>query len=179
MSEPSPWLRGAVEGVPLALQPSAHALIDAGEQLVTAASDLSIEELWVRPGDAASVGFHLRHIAGSSTRLTLYSRGQELTDEHRRVMSLEKEPGTPPADASMLLAEVLATIERTLAEYRSVDPTTLAEPRAIGKAQLPSNVLGALAHVADHMQRHTGQVVATAKIVRAIGPQSLGSRDNR
>ena len=173
MSQPSAWLRGPVEGVPLELQAAAHALIDAGEQLVAAASSLSTEELWVRPGGAASVGFHLRHIAGSSSRLMMYSRGQPLDEVAQRVMALEKEPGTPPADAAMLLAEVLATIERTLAEYRSVDPRTLSDARFVGRAKLPSTVLGAMAHVADHMQRHTGQVITTAKIVRGLGVASV------
>ena len=173
MSQPSPWLRGTVEGVPLALQSSAHALIDAGESLVAAAKDLSTDELWLEAGGAASVGFHLKHIAGSSARLVMYSQGRQLDEAAQRVMALEKAPGTPPADAAMLLAEVLATIERTLAVYRSVDPATLSEPRSIGRAGLPSTVLGALAHVADHMQRHTGQVIATAKMVRGL---KLGAR---
>ena len=170
MTKVSSWLRGPVEGVPLALQPSAHALIDAGESLVEAAGRLSVDELWITPGGAASVGFHLRHIAGSTDRLVTYSRGEMLDEAAQRVLSLEKEPGTPAEDPAYLLADVLAAIERTLDVYRRTDPETLAEPRFIGRGRLPSTVLGALAHVADHMQRHTGQVITTAKIIRGLGP---------
>ena len=173
MTSPSPWLRGTIEGVPLALQPSAHALIDAGESLVKAAANLTIDELWATPGGAASVGFHLRHIAGSSERLVTYSKGVELNEAAQHRLAMEKQAVPPLPDAGALLAEVLATIERTIAEYRSVDPNSLAQPRYIGRARLQSTVLGALAHVADHMQRHTGQVIATAKIVKGMGVQAF------
>lgn len=173
MTTPSPWLRGPVEGVPFELQASAHALLDAGESLVEAARDLSLEELWATPGGAASVGFHLRHIAGSSERLITYSRGAELDEAAQQRLALEKTATPPLPDAGALLAEVLATIAHALATYRSVDPRTLSEPRYIGKARLQSSVLGALAHVADHMQRHTGQVITTARIVKGIGLAAL------
>lgn len=173
MTAPSPWLRGPIEGVPLALQASAHALIDAGESLVKAARDLSVDELWTTPGGAASVGFHLRHIVGSSERLVTYSHGAELDEAAQRRLAVEKQQVPPLPDAGALLADVLATIERTLAEYRSVDPNSFAEPRYVGRARLQSSVLGALAHVADHMQRHTGQVITTAKIVKGMGLQAF------
>jgi uncharacterized damage-inducible protein DinB len=47
-----------------------------------------------------------------------------------------------------------------------VDDQALLDPRLVGRAQLPSNVLGLLFHAAEHTMRHTGQVITTAKIVR-------------
>ena len=37
--------------------------------LPRASSGLTTEQLWARPRGAASVGFHLRHVAGSIDRL--------------------------------------------------------------------------------------------------------------
>ena len=39
----------------------------------------------------------------------------------------------------------------------------------VGRAGLPSTVRGLLFHAAEHAQRHAGQIVTTAKIVRALG----------
>lgn len=84
--------------------PAAHALVQAAEDLERAASDLTVEELWGRPRGAASVGFHLRHIAGSTDRLLTYARGERLTECQREVVALETEPGEPPTDKVMSTA---------------------------------------------------------------------------
>jgi uncharacterized damage-inducible protein DinB len=44
---------------------------------------------------------------------------------------------------------------------------SLLDFRGVGRAQLPSNVLGLLFHAAEHASRHTGQVVTTAKMLKA------------
>jgi hypothetical protein len=172
---PSPWLRGPIEGVPMALQPAAHALMASAEEVVDATRELTVPELWEMPHGAASVGFHLRHIAGSIDRLLTYGRGEQLDEEGRRAMALEKLPGSPAADAQHLLASVLAAIERALDTYRRTPVQSLGEPRAVGTARLMSTVHGVLAHIGDHTQRHAGQVVTTAKIVHAI---ALGGRED-
>jgi uncharacterized damage-inducible protein DinB len=41
-------------------------------------------------------------------------------------------------------------------------------PRGVGRKQLPTSIGGALIHVADHTQRHVGQVVTTAKVLKAL-----------
>ena len=51
---------------------------------------------------------------------------------------------------------------------RATDPATLLEPRGVGRKRLPSNVLGLLFHAAEHTQRHVGQLVTTAKVVRGL-----------
>ena len=40
--------------------------------------------------------------------------------------------------------------------------------RGVGRKQLPTSIGGALIHVADHTQRHVGQVVTTAKVLKAL-----------
>ena len=50
------WQRGSIEGVPPYLMPMAHALVQAADDLEGATAGLSTEQLWARPGGAASVG---------------------------------------------------------------------------------------------------------------------------
>jgi uncharacterized damage-inducible protein DinB len=166
MSQPEFWMRGVqVEGISPALQPVAHALLQAMEDVETAASGLPAEELWARPGGAASAGFHLRHLAGSLDRLTTYARGEPLTDAQLAALRGEQEPGAP-ADA--LLAHVRATIDRALDQLRATPDAALDEPRTVGRARLPSSVRGLLYHAGEHTSRHAGQVITTAKIVRGL-----------
>lgn len=169
MSQPEAWLRGPLEGVDSVLMPAAHALLEASEDLERATSDLTVEELWVRPGAAASLGFHLRHIAGSIDRLLTYARGEPLTEAQRRRIPLEQEAGDSPADAQTLLRDAGAAIDRALATIRAVPRASLFDARTIGRKGLPTNVFGLLFHIAEHTQRHTGQVITTAKIVRGLG----------
>ncbi len=169
MSQPEAWLRGPLEGVVPMLMPAAHALAQASEDLERAASGLIGDELWVKPGGAAPVAFHLRHIAGSIDRLLTYTRGERLTETQRQAMTLEGEPGDPPANSATLVRGAQAAIECALAALRAAPRESLLDPRVVGRAALPTNIFGLLCHLAEHTQRHTGQVITTAKIVRGLG----------
>jgi uncharacterized damage-inducible protein DinB len=149
--------------------PAAHALVQAGEDLERAASDLTVEELWLKPGGSASLGFHLRHIAGSIERLLTYARGEQLNETQRQAIPLEGQPGDPPAQAASLIRGAQAAIESALAAIRRAPKASLFEPRTIGRKALPTNVIGLLFHIGEHTQRHTGQIITTAKIVRGLG----------
>lgn len=162
-ARPEVWLRGPVDGVPGPLMPVAHALLGALEDLERVAAPLSPDELAARPGGAASVGFHLRHVAGATDRLLTYARGKTLDDAQRAALAAEAEA---PADAPTAIAELRSAVEAALEVLRSTPPETLLEPRRVGRAGLPSTVLGLLFHAAEHAQRHTGQAIATAKMVR-------------
>ena len=167
-ARPEPWLRGPVPGIPALLQPAAHAFLLSIEDCEHAAAGLTPEALWLSPGGAASIGFHLRHLAGSTDRLLTYARGERLTREQLAVLAAEATPGDPPADAPALLAGWRAAVDRALAQLAATPEASLADPRAVGRAQLPSTVLGLLFHAAEHASRHTGQVVTLAKVVRAV-----------
>lgn len=162
------WLRGPLDGVDPLLMPAAHALVQAAVDIEQAASSLTVQELWVGPGGAASIGFHLRHIAGSIDRLLTYARGEQLSAEQFHELADERRPGEPPAEAATLTRKAAARITEAVEALRSAPKETLFEPRAVGRAQLPTNVFGLLFHIAEHTQRHTGQVVTTAKIVRGL-----------
>lgn len=172
---PEPWLRGPLAGVDPLLMPAAHALMQVVEDVERAASDLSTEDLWARPGGAASVGFHLRHLAGSTDRLLTYARGEALSAEQMAFLRAEEELGDAPEDARTLLDRVRRTVDGAMAEYgRRLSVDELLAPRAVGRARLPTTLLGLLFHVAEHAQRHAGQTVTTAKVVRGLGTASAG-----
>ncbi len=156
------WLRGPVPDTIAELVPAAHIMIQAGEELSETVSELSPRELWANPGGAASIGFYLTHIAGSIDRLLTYARGAGLDENQRAALAAEKQPnGT--ATVSDLLALALQAIDQTLTVYRDTERAALFEKRTVGRAQLPSDVIGLLYHVAAHTMRHTGQVIATRK----------------
>jgi len=165
------WLSGPLEGVPPYLMPLAHALVQADRDLEQAA-DLTPEEVWARPGGAASIGFHLMHIAGVLDRLLTYARGEELREEQVRAFRNEGQAGEPPVAAAKLIEDTRAAIARALDEVRATAPDSLLEPRAVGRKHLPSSVLGLLYHAAEHATRHTGQLITTATIVRGRPPGS-------
>ncbi|HSU15050.1 DinB family protein [Longimicrobium sp.] len=174
MSQPEPWLRGPAEGIPPLLMPVAHALVMAREDVAAALAGLPGGVLWSRPGGAASAGFHAMHLAGSLDRLFTYARGQQLGDEQFAALAREQSPGEPPPSARELIHLVETTIEKALAQLRATDPTTLLDPREVGRQRLPSNVLGLLFHAAEHTQRHVGQVVTTARVARNLA-QAAGA----
>jgi uncharacterized damage-inducible protein DinB len=147
------------------LQPAAHAFLQTVEDVEGAVDGLTADQLWTTPGGAASVGFHLLHLAGATDRLLTYARGEPLSDLQRA--QLQKERNPPRADIASLLADLRKAVDGALDQLRNTPDAALEEGRAIGRAALPTTVLGLLFHTAEHAQRHAGQVVTTAKILRA------------
>jgi uncharacterized damage-inducible protein DinB len=128
------------------------------------ARGLSREQLWKRQGGGASVGFHLKHLAGSLDRLLTYARGEALTGA--QIAALNDE-GRGDEDAAALTAAAISAIDRALHQVSATPVDGLFDVREVGRARLPSTVLGLLFHAAEHGQRHAGQAVTTAKIVTA------------
>jgi len=173
--EPEPWLRGPVDGVPPLLQPVAHALLQAVEDVRRVVTTLGDEALWAKPGGAASIGFHVRHAAGSLDRLFTYARGEMLSETQLATLKRETAPEEQgSASATDLVAAFEAQVERALAQLRETREETLTERREVGRARLPSTVLGLLFHGAEHTIRHVGQTITTAKVVR--GREEEGGR---
>ena len=174
------WLSGPIAGIDPLLLPAAHALVQARTDILAAASTLGAVQLWARPGGAASVAFHLCHVEGSIDRLLTYARGEQLDDAQRQALAVERtigaftwraeKPQETPRSHAELLRGVSTSIERVLAALAELEPADLHVPRLVGRAGLPSTVLGLLFHIAEHTQRHTGQIVTTAKIARGLFP---------
>ena len=167
MALPEVWLRGPVLHIPALLQPVAHSLLQSNEEVSILLPELSTFHLWMRPGGAASPGFHVRHAAGALDRLFTYARGESLTSEQRAALLAETAGHGPRPDGDMLRTSFAETVDRALAQLRTTPEDTLLQARSVGRAQLPSTVLGLLFHGAEHTQRHIGQLVAIAKVVRA------------
>jgi hypothetical protein len=57
-------------------------------------------------------------------------------------------------------------IDEALNQLRRTPVESLGAAREVGRAKLPSTVLGLLFHAAEHTSRHVGQLITTLKIVR-------------
>jgi hypothetical protein len=165
MANNPPWLRGPVPDVIPMLQPVAHSLIDCLEDVETRLAAVSVERIWAKPGNAASVGFHVRHATGSLDRLLTYARGEELSVEQLAVLKTESVRGAGPDSAEELILAFRQATDRALKQVRGTHESDLLAFRAVGRAKLPSNVIGILVHAAEHTQRHVGQMSTTLKIV--------------
>lgn len=161
------WLRGPLPEVPPLLQPVAHALLQAREEVQAALADFPAGLLWQRPAGVASVGFHLRHLTGVLDRLLTYARAEPLTAEQLRYLRAEGEE-TPETTPAALVQAFSAQVEAALAQLRATDAATLTEARGVGRAQLPSTVSGLLTHAAEHTMRHLGQLLVTARVARGM-----------
>jgi uncharacterized damage-inducible protein DinB len=229
-SLPEPWLRGPIEGAHPLTAPLLYAFQQAREDLAHYTAGLSHDQIWSTPHGFGSVGFHLRHIAGSTERLMTYVQGRQLTPEQLAAIASEHEAGHKPehgaghkpehaaeskpeheaghkpehaaehaaehkphdgeqkaehkperdaenaaghkpgADRDTLLAELDRVFREAEAVVRRIDPTTLAEPREVGRQRLPTTVIGLLTHIAEHTQRHVGQAIGAAKWAAWIEP---------
>jgi uncharacterized damage-inducible protein DinB len=163
--EPEPWLRGQSAGIHPLTTPVLYAFQQAREDLARHTEGLTREQLWARPYGLGPAGFHIRHIGGSVERLATYLQGRQLMEEQLAAAQREMEPG---ADRDELLAGLDAALRDAESVVRSVDPAKLAEPREVGRKRLPTTVIGLLTHIAEHTQRHVGQAVTTARIVRGM-----------
>ena len=105
------WLQGPVPGVPPELMPVVHSLLQVREELAALAPSLSSEQLWARPGGAASVGFHVMHLAGSLDRLLTYARGDGLNNRQRAALEAE-DSADPARESPPRFSRALAAIDR-------------------------------------------------------------------
>jgi len=145
------------------LQPVAHALLQAREEVEAMMVGFPEQLLWSRPGGVASVGFHLQHLAGILDRLFTYARGKSLDDAQLKALQAEGVQ-VDGASASLFLETFRRQVDLALAELRTIDEQTLTQSRVVGRSKLPSTVLGLLVHAAEHTQRHVGQLLVTIRV---------------
>jgi uncharacterized damage-inducible protein DinB len=159
-----PWLRGTHSEVPAVGRAVLHAFDLALDDLSKWTSGLSDAKAHAQPLGLPAISFHLKHIARSTDRLLTYAEGGQISAEQLGL--LKSEPGGEETLAE-LLAEVEISFSNAADRVRvlaTADPDTF---RGVGRKQLPTTIGGALVHVADHTQRHVGQVVTTAKVLKA------------
>ena len=162
MSEPEAWLLGPVEGIPPALMPVAHALVQARREIAHLRETLSDDQARSTAGTAAPVGFHLAHLDGSLDRLFTYAGGHTLAPAQLETLRQEPEDGRR-SSARTLCDRVITRLDACLETVERTDPGTLHEPRAVGRDRLPSTVGGLLFHAAEHTTMHVGQIRTTLK----------------
>jgi uncharacterized damage-inducible protein DinB len=166
MSKTEWWQRGPIDGVPTVLQPVAHILLQVRESVGELVENLTLDEWNGRPAGIASAAFHVRHISGVIDRLFTYARGEALSEGQFAALRQEGAELDASGVASVLAA-LSARVDLALAELREIDPATLGEFRGVGRAQLPSTVIGCLVHGAEHAMRHVGQLSVTTRIARS------------
>jgi uncharacterized damage-inducible protein DinB len=159
-----PWLRGTHTETAAVLRAVVHALELAEEDLNRWCGDLTDDELNATPHGLPAIAFHLRHIARSMDRLLTYAEGRELNAGQLLALKTEMDGG---ATREQLRQEVAVAIDDAKHRVQVIRSGGLEAPRAVGRKQLPTTVGGLMVHVADHTQRHVGQAVTTAKVVRA------------
>ena len=159
------WQRGPIEGVPAVLQPVAHILLQVRASVAEMVAGLSEDEWSRRAAGIAFAAFHVRHITGVIDRLFTYARGQALSAEQLAAIKLEGGQ-LAVGDVARVLETLSNQIDAAIAELKTVDVTTLGDFRGVGRAQLPSTVVGCLVHGAEHAMRHVGQLSVTIRVVR-------------
>ena len=161
------WQRGPVAGVPALLQPVAHALLQAREEIDALAPGITEEILWQRPADTASPAFHLQHLAGVLDRVFTYARGQALSQAQLQQLAEEDIPFRAEVSVSNLVHRFNIQVDAAIEQLKETNESALTEFRGIGRKQLPSTVIGLLVHGAEHTMRHLGQLRVTVKVLAA------------
>lgn len=166
--EPKPefWMRGPVQGVPALLQPVAHTLLEANEEIHGIMQDFPDGWLWEQPGGVACAAFHLQHIPGILDRLYTYAEGNQLGKTQLKYLS-EEGLEDHSITVRQLLTNLDNAIKKAMDHLMNINPATLTEARTVGRKKLPTTVMGLLFHAAEHTMRHTGQLLVTVRILKA------------
>jgi uncharacterized damage-inducible protein DinB len=149
--------------VPAVIRAVMHALEFAREDAERWCGDLTGVEVNARPAGLPSIAFQLRHISGSADRLLTYAEGGELSQEQMAELAREAEGAMP----HVLLREFGKSIEGAHQRLRGLIGADLEAERFVGRRRLPTTLGGLLVHVAEHTQRHVGQMVTTAQVLKA------------
>jgi hypothetical protein len=159
-----PWLRGTHTEVPAVIRAVLHALELAREDAEHWCGDLTGLEVNAGLTGLPSVAFQLRHIAGSVDRLLTYAEGHDLSEAQLAELKREAESASLP---HLMLRDFSNSIKRAGTRVRDFVGADLELQRFVGRKRLPTTIGGLLVHIAEHTQRHVGQMITTAKMVKA------------
>lgn len=165
LPQSEPWLRGTHSELPAVIRAILHAFELAQEDIHHWTADLSDTDLHAAPFGLTPIAFHLRHIPRSLDRLLTYAEGNQLSAD--QVAAMKRESGSG-ATREELFAELDSGLADASRRVRAFAGTNLDQARGVGKRQLPTSIGGLLVHLADHTQRHAGQIVTTAKLLKAM-----------
>jgi uncharacterized damage-inducible protein DinB len=160
------WQRGPIANVPPLLQPVAHALLQANEEIEVLMKDFPDELLWIKPLGMASAGFHLQHLSGVIDRIFTYALSEKLSESQFIDLSEEGKNSGDLLTVALLVNRFNLQVNQAINQLTKTNESTLTNFRSIGRAGLPSTVIGLLFHAAEHTMRHLGQLIVTVKIVK-------------
>jgi len=160
------WQRGPIQNVPALLQPVAHALLQAKEEVTDITNGFPIEKLWEKPAGVASAGFHLQHLTGVIDRLFTYAKGESLSEQQLAALKQEGQQDES-ITAQELVERFSARVDEAVKQLSSIDAGSLTEERLLGRAKIPTTVIGLLFHAAEHTMRHVGQLLVTARVLKS------------
>ncbi len=162
--EPEPWLRGPLSGIPAHVMPVFFSFQQVREDLQTHTQGIGHEQLWRPVAGKHSLGYHLKHIAGSVDRLTTYLTGNQLAAAQLAFLRNEHTPDESLGGLLTLIGETLLSAEKQLLHVRI---EALSEARVVGRQHMPTTVIGLIVHVCEHTQRHLGQAILISKLLRS------------
>ncbi|HLP28892.1 MAG TPA: DinB family protein [Candidatus Didemnitutus sp.] len=160
-----PWLRSPLPNIIDELQPVASMFIAAKEDILKAVSAITANTLWEKSGGAASIGFHIVHLAGATDRLLSYAEGAELTDEQKEELSQEREADHLRPALDYVVLQLAQSMDLAVRRLEGVTAEQLSTQRELGRARVPTTMRSLIAHAGEHAARHAGQIVTTVKIV--------------
>lgn len=163
-----PWLSGSHTAVPAVPRAVLHALELALDDIRKWTEGLTDLEIHTLPLGLPPLAFHLRHIARSTDRILTYAEGSQLSPEQLALLKSEQVGPQHDVTLAALIGDVERSFSNAAGRIRALAHADLNAPRSVGRKQLPTSAGGALVHVADHTQRHTGQIITTAKVLRAL-----------
>ncbi len=164
--KPEVWQRGPLPEINPLLQPIAHALLQAREEINEYMFEFPVALLWLRPAGMASVGFHLQHLSGVLDRVFTYARSESLSEFQFAQLAEEGLNSAYGYSVDELVGRFNNQVDIAIEQIKATDESTLADYRGIGRAGLPSTVIGLLFHAAEHTMRHVGQLMVTAAVLR-------------
>jgi len=160
------WQRGPLPDIDPLLQPVAHALLQAREEINEYMHEFPLALLWERPAGMASTGFHLQHLSGVLDRVFTYARAEGLSEFQFSQLAEEGSDSAEGYTVANLVDRFNHQVDLALAQLKNTDLSTLPDFRGIGRAKLPSTVIGLLFHAAEHTMRHVGQLMVTVAVVK-------------
>lgn len=164
------WQRGPLPDIAPLLQPVAHALLQAREEVQLYMEGFPSELLWIKPAGLAAAGFHLQHLSGVLDRVFTYARAEALSSFQFEQLHEEGTDALPPYTTAALVERFNVQVDKAMDQLRNTrDNEGLTDFRGIGRAGLPSTVIGLLVHGAEHTMRHVGQLMVTAAVVKKGG----------
>ncbi len=160
------WQRGPLPNIPSLLQPVAHALLQAREELHEMMIDFPETLLWDGPAGVASPAFHLQHLTGVLDRLFTYADKEALISDQLHALNIEGNQQETLSSMKELIELFNTQVDLSINKLSKVNIDTLSEARFVGRNLIPTTLIGLYVHAAEHTMRHIGQLLVTVRILK-------------